>query len=230
MATQKDLPFNAGHRQRLQQKFLEKGADAFADYELLELILMKAIPRCDVKPLAKELLHQFGSLKNVLCASPEELKTVKGIKDSAVTIFQIIVQVAQRMSFQNIEQQPILACWEQLHDYAVMQYVNETVEKLYVLYLDARLRLVKAEAIQSGTDLHVAIYPREILKRALLLNAHAVILMHNHPSGDAHPSQDDIKATREVKTALYAANIRLEEHLIIGKNKQVYSFRAAGIL
>ena len=221
---------NAGHRQRLQQKFLEKGADAFADYELLELILMKAIPRCDVKPLAKELLHQCGSLKNVLNAPPEELKMIKGIKDSAITIFQIIVQVAQRISFQDIEQQPVLACWEQLHDYAVMQYLNEPVEKLYVLYLDARLRLVKAEAVQTGTDLHVAIYPREILKRALLLNAHAVILMHNHPSGDAHPSPDDIKATREVKSALYAANIRLEEHLIVGKNKKVYSFRAAGLL
>ena len=230
MICQKNNNSNAGHRQRLQQKFLEKGADAFADYELLELILMKAIPRCDVKPLAKELLKQFGSLKNVLCAPVEELKTVRGIKDSAITVFQIIVQVAQRTSLQDIEQQPVLACWEQLHDYAAMQYMNETVEKLYTLYLDARLRLIKAEVVQTGTDLHVAIYPREILKRALLLNAHAVILMHNHPSGDAHPSQDDIKATREVKTTLYAANIRLEEHLIVGKNKQVYSFRAAGIL
>jgi len=230
MTGTKEISPNDGHRQRLQQKFLDKGADAFADYELLELILMKAIPRRDVKPLAKELLKQFGSLKNVLCAPVEELKAIRGIKDSAVTIFQIIVQVAQRISLQDIEQQPVLACWEQLHDYASMQYMNETVEKLYTLYLDARLRLIKAEVIQTGTDLHVAVYPREILKRALLLNAHAVILMHNHPSGDAHPSQDDIKATREVKTALYAANIRLEEHLIVGKNKQIYSFRAAGLL
>ena len=221
---------STGHRQRLQNKFLEKGANAFADYELLELILMKAIPRCDVKPLAKSLLKQFGSLKGVLCAPPEELRQVKGIKDSAVALFQIIVQVAQRTSLQAIEERPILSCWEQLTDYARMQYMNETIEKLYTLYLDAHLRLVKAEMQQTGSDSHVQIYPREIVKRALLLNAHAVILMHNHPSGDAAPSEDDITATRDIKNALAAVGIRLEEHLIVGKGQKVYSFRAARLL
>ena len=228
--TEKTVTLNEGHRQRLQQKFLSKGADALTDYELLELILMKAIPRCDVKPLAKTLLAKFGSLDNVIRANPEELCEVKGIKDSAITIFQIIVQVAQRVSLQRLEQRPILSCWEQLQDYAAAQYMNEDVEKLYTLYLDGKLRLIKSEEHQSGTDEHVSIYPREIVKRALLLNAHAVILMHNHPSGDAHPSQDDIKSTRETKLALQAVNIRLEEHLIVGKNKQIYSFRAGGLL
>ena len=221
---------NAGHRQRLQQKFLEKGADALADYELLELILMKAIPRCDVKPLAKMLLNRFGSLKNVLCASVEELQEIKGIKNSALTLFQIIVQVSQRTSLQEIQERPIFSCWEQLTDYARMQYLNETVEKLYILYLDIGLRLIKSEVQQTGTDDHVPIYAREIVKRALLLNAHAVILMHNHPSGNVKPSTDDINATREVKNALKAVDIRLEEHLIVGNNKTIYSFRAAGLL
>lgn len=215
-----------GHRERVLKKFLQYGGDVFADYELLELLLMQAIPRKDVKPLAKELLARFGNLSAVIQADPEQLKQIKGIGEHTVAFLKMVLYAGQRITREKLNEAPVLADWESMLDYAQMMYAGETVEKLRILFLNQKLQLMHTEIHQTGTINHVPIYPREVLKRALNLNASAIIMMHNHPSGDPVPSDDDIVATKEIEKMLKTIPIRLLDHLIIGQSRKCYSFRA----
>lgn len=224
-----DKPDYLGHRERITQKFMTYGAEVFADYEFLELLLMCALPRIDVKPLAKQLLATFGSLTGVLTADPKELMKIKGIKNHTALFLKIILASCQRLTKERIKEGPILKDWVNLMSYCQMIYANETVEKMYILFLNQGLRLIHSEMHQKGTVDNIPVYPREILKRALDLNASSVVMMHNHPSGDANPSRDDIEATRAVRQLLETVGIQLIDHLIIGQGQNVYSFRAHGV-
>ena len=222
-------PDYVGHRSRIEKKFLTYGADIFADYEFLELILMCALPRIDVKPLAKQLLAEFGSLSAVLTASPKDLMKIKGIKNHTVLFLKVILAACQKLTSEKIKEGPILKDWISLMAYCQMIYANETVEKMHILFLNQGLRLIHSEMHQKGTVDNIPVYPREILKRALDLNASAVVMMHNHPSGDANPSKDDLEATKEVRRLLETVGIQLIDHLVIGQGQNVYSFRAHGM-
>ena len=224
-----EKPDYLGHRARVENKFLTFGAEVFADYEFLELMLMCALPRIDVKPLAKQLLAEFGSLNGVLTADPTELTKIKGIKNHTVLFLKVVLAASQRLALEKIKEGPILKDWVNLMAYCQMTYANETVEKMHILFLNQGLRLIHSEMHQKGTIDHIPVFPREILKRALDLNASSVVMMHNHPSGDANPSKADIEATKEVRRLLETVGIKLIDHLIIGKGENVYSFRAHGI-
>ena len=222
-------PDYLGHRARVEKKFLTYGAEVFADYEFLELILMCALPRVDVKPLAKQVLAQFGSLSAVLSASSEELMKIKGIKNHTVLFLKVILAACQKLTKEKVKDGPILKDWTNLIAYCQMIYANETVEKMHILFLNQDLRLIHSEMHQKGTVDNIPVYPRDILKRALDLNASHVVMMHNHPSGDINPSKADIEATNEVRRLLETVGIHLVDHLIIGQGQTVYSFRAHGI-
>lgn len=224
-----EKPDYLGHRARVEKKFLTYGHEVFADYEFLELILMCALPRIDVKPLAKQLLANFGSLSGVLTASAEDLMKIKGIKNHSVLFLKVILAACQRLTLEKVKQGPILKDWVSLMNYCQMVYANETVEKMRILFLDKGLRLIHDEIHQKGTVDHIPVFPREILKRALDLNASSVVMMHNHPSGDASPSSADIEATKEVQRLLETVGIQFLDHLVIGKAHNIYSFRAHGI-
>ena len=219
-------PDYIGHRERTIKKFLTYGHEIFADYEFLEFMLMCALPRIDVKPIAKRLLSEFGSLSGVLTADPKELMKIKGIKNHATIFLKMVLAASQRLSLEKLKEGPILKDWISLINYCQMTYANETIEKMYILFLDQGLRLIHSEMHQKGSIDTIPVYPREILKRALDLNASSVVMMHNHPSGDANPSKEDIEATKEVRRLLEIVGIDFIDHLIVGKGKNVYSFRA----
>lgn len=225
-----DAPDYVGHRARLQDKFMQAGGDALAEYEFLELILTRAIPRRDVKPLAKQLLRRFGTLAGVLTASPEELRDVKGAGDCVVCLFQIITHAGLRIARTALQKGPVLSDWVKLSDYCVMTLATEKVERFVILFLDAKLQLIKAEPQQTGTINHVPVYAREVLKRALNLNATNVILVHNHPSGNAEPSANDLKVTDNLVQVLAAGGIEVCDHLIVGRGNILFSFKSKGLL
>ena len=227
---QSKKPWYSGHRARMNEKTLAKGTDALTESELLEMLLMKAIPRRDVKPLVKQLLNEFESLSGVLCACPEDLMKVSGIKEGTVAFFQVIRAVAHELTLGRVKRGPMLANWEDVLDYAHTVYAGENMEKLYVLYLDGQLRLIKEQMQEIGSATHVPVSVRDMLQTALRLNANAVIMMHNHPSGDPTPSEDDIVTTIRIMKALQQVGISLEEHLIVGSNRKVHSMRAQGVL
>ena len=220
-----------GHRERAQDKFLQMtDASELPDYELLELILMKSIPRIDVKSLAKELLNKFGSLAAVLAASPEELTSFSHIKKSTLVLFKLIREANARMLIEKMKSVPVLECWEQVVDYCCVSLEQEHIERFMALYLDKHFRLLRREIPQNGTTDRVSIYPREILKQALILGAHAVIIVHNHPSGNAEPSPADLSMTAELYQTLTAGKILFLDHLIIAEGRRVYSFSEHGLL
>lgn len=228
--TDTTTPWYHGHRARMHAKLAEKGADNLTESELLELLLMQALPRRDVKPIVHDLLAQFGHLGNVLGASVDELVQIHGIKENTAYFLKLIHAVAKQSALSQIQDRPLLSNWERLFDYANTIFAGENVEKLYILFLDNQLRLIKSQMHQTGSVNHIPVYPRDILKSALNWNASAVILMHNHPSGDPHPSKDDIAATSEIQKALQDVDIRLIEHLIVGKGHKAHSMKADGIL
>ena len=191
---------------------------------------MRAIPRRDVKPIVRELLSKFKTLSGVMSAKESELIQVNGIKEKTAQFLILIRRVAQEIALGKVEKRPILSDWESLLDYVSTIYVGETIEVLYILYLDSKLKLIKSRKEKVGSVNHIEISPKEILKEALNLNAAQVILVHNHPSGEAMPSVDDIRATEVVAKLLEAAGIHLVEHLIVGNNRKVHSMRAQGIL
>ena len=222
---------NIGHRERAQSKFLEiSDTNLIPDYELLELILMRSIPRIDVKPIAKELLNRFGSLSAVLTANPEDLFTFSHIKKSTLVLFRLIIEANKRILREDMSNRPVLSAWENMIDYCFMQLQHESIEKFLILYLDIKAQLIRSEILQTGTIDRVPIYPREVLKRALVLGAESVIIAHNHPSGNVQPSVPDMKMTVELYKTLTAADIRLIDHLIVGPGRQLYSFSAHGHL
>ena len=227
MPTEK--PHYLGHRERLRDKLLSHGGKILADYELLELILMIALPRCDVKPLAKTLLNRFGSFAGVMNASPEELMQIKGIKETTAAVIKTIPTACERLLKQEVSNASVLNSFDKIKDYCYLKLAHKTNERFHILFLNLKYQLIAAEEHQHGTINHTPVYPREILARALALNASAVILVHNHPSGDPKPSEADIKLTDELSKILKISDITVYDHLIIGKSG-IYSFRQNGLM
>ncbi|MBI3513171.1 MAG: DNA repair protein RadC [Proteobacteria bacterium] len=219
-----------GHREWLRRRFLAGGPDALADYELLELILFGANPRGDTKPLAKKLLDEFkGDFAEVIAADPERLKRVKGMGDVALVTLKAIHAAAARLARTRLGDRPVIGSWTQLIDYCTVQLAREPVEQFRVLFLDRKNVLIADEKQNRGTVDHTPVYPREIAKRALELNASALIIVHNHPSGDPTPSQADIAMTREIQRAVAAIGVTLHDHLVIGRAGHA-SFKSLGLL
>ncbi|WP_420547549.1 RadC family protein [Curvivirga sp.] len=218
-----------GHRKRLRTRFLKDLGRAMEDYELLELILTQAIPRGDVKPLAKRLIASFKSYAGVLSATPEELQKVEGIGEAAVVAIKLSQQSALRLLKQEAFKGHILNNWQNLMDYLQAAMGREKVEQLRILYLNQKNHLIADEVQNIGTVNHTPLYPREIVKRALDLSAVAIIIVHNHPSGDPAPSQEDIQITNMVKDAGNNLGIILHDHIIIGHNSYL-SFKTQGLL
>lgn len=217
------------HRQRLRDRFLQGGGAALPDYELLELVLFRAIPRQDVKPLARLLLDTFGDFNRVITASPARLQMVKGAGPAVVLELKLVEAAAQRMMRARVMQKPVLSSWDALLDHCHTTMSHRETEQFRVLFLDRKNVLIADEEQAKGTVDHVPVYPREIVKRALELNASALILVHNHPSGDPTPSDADLSMTRQVLDACEALGLTLHDHLIIGKSREL-SFRSQGYL
>ena len=219
----------SGHRERLRQRFREGGADAMPDYELLELVLFRALPRQDTKPLARALLDRFSDFNGVVSARPERLRDVKGVGEAVITELKLIEAAAHRLARAKVMQRHALTGWDALLDYCHMTMSHRETEQFRILFLDLKNILIADEEQAEGSVGHVAVYPREVAKRALELNASALILVHNHPSGDPTPSAEDISMTRSVELACQTLGITLHDHLVIGKAREV-SFRAEGYL
>lgn len=199
------------------------------DYELLELVLFRAIPRCDVKPLARALLDQFGDFNRVITAPQDRLAEIKGIGNAVITELKIVEAAAHRMARAKVMQRHAISSWDAIVDYCHTVMTHRETEQFRVLYLDSKNTLIADEEQAKGTVDHVPVYPREVAKRALQLNATALILVHNHPSGDPTPSQSDIDMTEQIRVACDALGLTLHDHLIIGKSTEL-SFRAQGYL
>jgi DNA repair protein RadC len=210
---------HAGHRQRVRERFLKLGGEALEDYELLELALQLVIPRRDTKALAKTLLREFGSFSGVFNASQARLEKVDGLGATSVAHIKVIQAVAARFGKDRIDsEKPILSSWSQLLDYFHSQMAFESIEQFRILFLDKKNRLIADEVQQTGTVDHTPVYPREVIKRALELSATALILVHNHPSGDPAPSSADVRMTKEISDIAKPLGITLHDHVIIGKS------------
>jgi DNA repair protein RadC len=212
-----DVPHYRGHRQRLRTRFLEAGAQALADYELLELVLFRAIPHRDLKPLAKGLLARFGSFAEVISAPTKLLKEVKGLSEGAVAELKIVQAAASRLTRGQLTGRPVLSSWSSVLDYCRTAMAFADKEQFRILFLDKRNHLIADEQQQTGTVDHTPVYPREVVKRALELSATAVILVHNHPSGDPTPSRADIQMTQAIVEVAKPLGIAVHDHLIVGK-------------
>jgi DNA repair protein RadC len=219
----------ADHRKWLRTRFMQGGAEAMPDYEMLELVLFRAIPRRDVKPLARDLMDRFGDFNRVLSAPPERLRDVSGVADAVITELKIVEAAAHRMARARILQHHVLSSWDALLDYCHTTMAHRETEQFRVLFLDRKNTVIADEEQAKGTVDHVPVYPREVAKRALELNASALILVHNHPSGDPTPSQADIAMTDQINAACIALGLTLHDHLIIGKSTEL-SFRSSGYL
>ncbi|WP_456388245.1 RadC family protein [Profundibacter sp.] len=217
------------HRKRLRNRFIEGGATALPDYEMLELVLFRAIPRRDVKPLAWRLLDQFGDFNRVISAPPDRLCEIKGVGDAVVLELKIVEAAAHRLARARVMQKHVLSGWDAVLDYCHTTMAHRETEQFRVLYLDRKNVLIADEEQAKGTVDHVPVYPREVVKRALELNASALILVHNHPSGDPTPSDSDINMTNQIQNAAMALGITLHDHLIIGKSREL-SFKTEGYL
>ena len=218
-----------GHRERLRGRILNSGCGGLEDYELMEALLMYAIPRKDVKPLAKELVAVFGSFASAVEAPASELEKINGVKESTVSLFALAKEAGKRLAEVQVLNVPIFSNLESLIKYCRASIAHQKIEVFNVLFLDNKNRLIKNETLQEGTVNQAMIYPREIAKRALELCAAGVILLHNHPSGDLRASKNDIKATSEAMEALKAVDVMLLDHIIVSKSGYV-SFRETGLL
>jgi len=216
------------HRKRLRERFLSGGANALPDYEMLELVLFRAIPRQDVKPLARSLIERFGDFNRVISAPATQLSAVKGVGGAVLLELKIVEASAHRLSRSKVMQRHVLSGWDALLDYCHTTMAHRETEQFRILYLDTKNTVIADEEQAKGTVDHVPVYPREVVKRALELNASALILVHNHPSGDPTPSDADIVMTRQITAAANALNITVHDHLVIGKETET-SFRALGL-
>ena len=221
-------PHYLGHRMRLRERFLKGGADGLPDYELLELVLFAGIPRKDVKPLAKRLIEKLGDFGEVIAAPKERLLEL-GLSEGSITQLKIIEAAAQRLARTRVLKRPAISSWTALLDYCATTMARESREEFRVLFLDRKNFLIGDEVQTTGTVDHTPVYPREIVKRALELGASALILVHNHPSGDPAPSRADIAMTAEVVAAARALKIDVHDHLVIGRNGHA-SFKSLGLI
>jgi DNA repair protein RadC len=213
----KTAPHYHGHRQRLRGRFRDAGADALSDYEMLELVLFRAIPQRDVKPLAKELIALFGSYAEVLAAPVQRLGEIKGLGDAAITEIKIVQAAAARMLKGEVKKRHVLSSWSNVLDYCRGAMAFDDKEQFRILFLDKRNQLIADEVQQEGTVDHTPVYPREVVKRALELSATAIILVHNHPSGDPTPSRSDIVMTEAIVDVAKPLGILVHDHIIVGK-------------
>ncbi len=211
-------PHYHGHRERLRGRFREAGPDALADYELLELILFRAIPQRDVKPLAKKLIETFGSFAEVIGAPETRLKEVKGLGEAAITELKIVHASASRLARGQVKARTVLSSWSSVLDYCRTAMAFADKEQFRILFLDKRNQLIADEVQQTGTVDHTPVYPREVVKRALELSATAIILVHNHPSGDPTPSRADIQMTQSIVEVAKPLGISVHDHIIVGKD------------
>jgi DNA repair protein RadC len=219
--TGSEVPHYVGHRDRLKERFRDTGADALPDYELLELILFQVIRRADTKPLAKALLTRFGSFSEVLAAPQARLLEVSGIGEAVAHHLKVTHAAARRFARDPVRKRPLLASWTAVIDYCRAAMAYEPIEQFRILFLDKKNMLIADEVQQSGTVDHTPVYPREVAKRALELSATAIILVHNHPSGDPTPSRADIEMTRQVVDTATPLGIAIHDHIIIGKDGHV---------
>jgi DNA repair protein RadC len=221
-------PHYWGHRARVRERVTKSGVEALADYELLELLLFYAIERIDTKPLAKRLLERFGTLGDVFAAEPAQLREFE-IDQKTLILFRAAREAGRRLAERKVKDMPVLTNWQQLIDYCHAALAHEKTEQFRILFLDRKNVLIADEVQQRGTIDHTPVYPREVVKRALALNAAALILVHNHPSGDPKPSRDDIEMTKEIAKAAEALGITIHDHLVIGRKGHA-SFRSLGLL
>ncbi len=219
----------AGHRARLRQRLLEGGAEALADYEVLEYLLFGARPRSDTKPVAKALLKRFGTLAGALNADPKALAQVDGMGETSIGALKIAMLAARRLARSEVQDKPVLASWQALLDYLQIDMAHLTVERVRVLYLNTQNRLVLDHHVGDGSIDEAAIHPREVIRRALDIGATALILVHNHPSGNPEPSRADIQITNRIAEAGRLLGITVHDHIIIGRAGQV-SLRAKGLI
>jgi DNA repair protein RadC len=220
-------PHYHGHRERLRARF-RQGADPLPDYELVELLLFAAIPRIDVKPLAKKLIDKFGNFAGVVSA-PREVLLGAGLKDNAIDMLKVVRESAVRLARQEVIDRPVLSSWQKVLDYCRARLAHEPTERFHLLFLDRKNVLIADEEQQRGTVDHTPVYPREVVKRALDLGASAIILVHNHPSGDPTPSKADIAMTREVAKAAETLGLTVHDHIVIGRAGHA-SFKGLGLL
>jgi len=218
-----------GHRQRLRERFKKGGMAAIADYELLELVLFRAIPRADIKPLAKNLLHIFGDFNGVISASRARLNTVPGVGEAVIAELKIVEAAAHRLLQIRVMDRTVLSSWSALMEYCKVSMAHKEIEHFRILFLDKKNKMIADEQQQTGTIDHVPVYPREVVKRALELNASSLILVHNHPSGDPTPSRADIELTKQIDMAAKALGIIIHDHVIVGKQANA-SFKSLGLL
>lgn len=223
-----DSPHYHGHRQRLRERFRRAGAASLNDYELLELLLFAAIPRRDVKPLAKSLIDRFGGYADVLSAGREALGRIDGLGDVAVDAILVVREAAVRLAREDAMEKPVLSSWNKLLDYCRADLARAKTEHFRLLFLDKKNQLIHDEVHQVGTVDHAPVYPREVAKRCLELSATAVILVHNHPSGDPTPSQADVAITKDIAKALSAIGVSVHDHLVIGRKGHT-SFKSLGL-
>jgi DNA repair protein RadC len=211
------VPHYLGHRERLRDRFIEAGPEAVTEYELLELVLFRAIPRRDVKPLAKELIAKFGSFSEAISAPRQRLREGEGLGEAAITEIKIVQAAAGRLARGQVKKRPVLSSWSAVLDYCRTAMAFEDKEQFRVLFLDKRNQVIADEVQQKGTVDHTPVYPREVVKRALELSATAIILVHNHPSGDPTPSRADIQMTQSIVDIAKPLGISVHDHIIVGK-------------
>jgi DNA repair protein RadC len=223
-----DAPHYLGHRERLRQRLIDAGAENLHDYELLEIILFVSNPRGDVKPLAKELLEHFGGFAALMSAGPDALFEA-GLGYTGIAAIKSVREAALRLMRAELEEQPVVNSWDKLIDYCSAHVAHNKIEEFHILFLDRKNVLIKHERQQRGTIDHTPVYPREVVKRALELGASALILVHNHPSGDPTPSKADIAVTQDIKKAAAPLGVVLHDHVIIARNHHV-SFRDLGLI
>ena len=222
-------PHYLGHRERLRRRFRDAGADALPDYELLELILFRAVPRRDTKPLANAILAQFGTFAEALNAPEERLKEVPGLGEAAITEIKLVRAAALRLMRGEVLERPVLASWSQVLDYCRASMGFEAKEQFRILFLDKRNQIIADEVQQKGTVDHTPVYVREVVKRALELSATAIVLVHNHPSGDPTPSRADIEMTKQIVSPAKNLGIVVHDHITVGKQGHA-SFRGFGLI
>jgi DNA repair protein RadC len=223
------VPHYHGHRERLRARFQEAGADALPDYELLELLLFRSIPQRDVKPLAKELIARFGSFAEALAAPAARLTEVKGVGEGVALDLKIVEAALKRMAKGAVARRPVLSSWAAVIEHCRMAMAFAEREQFRILFLDKKNLLIADEVQQTGTVDHTPVYPREVMKRALELSASALILVHNHPSGDPAPSGADIKMTRELVDIAKLLGIAIHDHVIVGRDGHA-SFKGLGLI
>jgi DNA repair protein RadC len=218
-----------GHRARMRERLLKAGPEALADHEMLEMVLFLALPRRDTKPIARALLVRFRSFSRAIAAPIADLRGIDGLGEAGAAALKTVQAAALRLARAELVDQPLLSSWDRLMDYLNAAIAREPVEQFRVLYLDTRNRLLADEAQARGTVNHTPVYPREVVKRAMELHATAMILVHNHPSGDPSPSAADVEMTREVQRAAATLSVLLHDHIIVGNGRWT-SFRREGLL